>query len=159
MKKEENTLYHAVKNMMAIQQDFLRKKPENITENIHYFRNKLNIEYEWKDFEKLNNRLPEGYKWKILGFPADLMHQNTAPNTTTMRNKKYVSADGYFEAVYSYDGKLLNEGVADIDMGTYNYAPSEKGFFKHYGKDMITYNFLKNTKTDFKNFTNGEGVY
>ena len=52
------------------------------------------------------------------------MHQNTAPNTTTMRNKKYVSADGYFEAVYSYDGKLLNEGVADIDMGTYNYLLS-----------------------------------
>ena len=48
-------------------------------------------------------------------------------NTTTMRNRKYVSADGYFEAVYSYNGKLLKEGDGDIDMGTYNYSPSTKG--------------------------------
>ena len=76
------------------------------------------------------------------------MHQNTAPNTTTMHNRKYVSADGYFEAVYSYDGKLLNEGVADIDKGTYNYFPSEKNFFGHFLRDMFTYEVYKNSKQD-----------
>ena len=91
--------------------------------------------------------------------PGDSMHQNTAPNTTTMRNKKYVSADGYFEAVYSYDGKLLNEGVADIDMGTYNYLPSGKSFFGHLLRDMFTYDAYKNSKKDYENFVNGEGVY
>ena len=106
-----------------------------IDSKIHYFRNKLNVGYSWSDFEKLNTRLPEGYKWEIMKAPGDSMHQNTAPNTTTMRNKKYVSADGYFEAVYSYDGKLLNEGVADIDMGTYNYLLS--------GKNIL--NYSKNT--------------
>ena len=61
---------------------------------------------------------------------TDAMHQNTAPNTTTMRNRKYVSADGYFEAVYSYNNNktLLNEGKYDVDMGTYNYLPSGKNF-------------------------------
>ena len=78
-------------------------------------------------------------------------------NTTTMRNRKYVSADGYFEAVYSYDGKLLNEGVANIDMGTYNYAPSTKGGFYmiyHLFKDMITYNVYKNSKKDLDDYLN-----
>ena len=88
---------------------------------------------------------------------SDAMHQNTAPNTTTMHNRKYVSADGYFEAVYSYDGKLLNEGVANIDMGTYNYAPSTKGGFYmiyHLFKDMITYDVYKNSKKDLDDYLN-----
>ena len=85
---------------------------------------------------------------------SDAMHQNTAPNTTTMHNRKYVSADGYFEAVYSYDGKLLNEGVADIDMGTYNYLPSGKSFFGHFFKDMITYEVYKNSKKDLDDYLN-----
>ena len=36
--------------------------PEEITEDIHYFRNKLNVECSWNDFKKLNDRLPKGYK-------------------------------------------------------------------------------------------------
>ena len=74
-----------------------------------------------------------------------------------MRNRKYVSADGYFETVYSYDGKLLNEGVADIDMGTYNYVPSTKGWtYKAYHllKDMITYDVYKNSKKDLDDYLN-----
>ena len=138
---------------------YLPKMPEEITENIHYFRNKLNVECSWNDFKKLNDRLPKGYKWKQMMPPDDAMHQNTAPNTTTMRNRKYVSADGYFEAVYSYNGKLLNEGVADIDMGTYNYAPSTKKHLKwgsiqakgtHGIKDVLPYLIYKNTKNDLQ---------
>ena len=76
-----------------------------------------------------------------------------------MRNKKYVSADGYFEAVYSYDGKLLKEGDGDIDMGTYNYAPSTKKHLKwgsiqakgtHGIKDVLPYLIYKNTKNDLQ---------
>ena len=82
-------------------------------------------------------------------------------NTTTMRNRKYVSADGYFEAVYSYNNNktLLNEGKYDVDMGTYNYIPSGKNFLGHLKKDMFTYDAYKNTKKDYENFINGEGVY
>ena len=132
---------------------YLPKMPNfwEIDSKIHYFRNKLNVECSWSDFKKLNDRLPEGYKWTQMMPPTDSMHQNTAPNTTTMRNRKYVSADGYFEAVYSYNGKLLKEGDGDIDMGTYNYSPSTKGgiyMFFHLIEDMITYGFYKNTKSE-----------
>ena len=132
---------------------YLPKMPNfwEIDSKIHYFRNKLNVECSWSDFKKLNDRLPEGYKWKQMMPPTDSMHQNTAPNTTTMRNRKYVSADGYFEAVYSYDGKLLKEGDGDIDMGTYNYSPSTKGvkhMVFHLIEDMITYELYKNTKSE-----------
>ena len=65
--------------------------PEEITENIHYFRNKLNIEYEWKDFEKLNKRLPEKYKWVKLTLSESAMHQYTAPIYKLKFNKKYIS--------------------------------------------------------------------
>ena len=79
------------------------------------------------------------------------MHQNTSPSIVTKKNTKYVSFDGYFEAVYSYNGKLLKEGDGDIDMGTYNYSPSTKGgiyMFFHLIEDMITYGFYKNTKSE-----------
>ena len=89
-----------------------------------------------------------------------------------MRNRKYVSADGYFEAVYSYGGKLLNEGVADIDMGAYNYAPSTRkssnsknniiikaldklySYAGHGLKDMATYEIYRNSKKDLKEHLN-----
>ena len=129
---------------------YLPKMPEEITENIHYFRNKLNIEYEWKDFEKLNKRLPEEYKWSRMGFPQDLLHQNTAPNIITKSNKKFVSFDGYFEAVYSYDNIFLKEGHGDVDMGTYNYSPSGKNVKGHVAKDMVTYGIYKNSKQELE---------
>ena len=54
-----------------------------------------------------------------------MMHQNTI--YIKEPNKKYVSFDGYFEAVYYYDSQLLNEETASEDMGTYNYGPSTGG--------------------------------
>ena len=46
-----------------------------------------------------------------------------------------------------------------VDMGTYNYIPSGKNFLGHLKKDMFTYDAYKNTKKDYENFINGEGVY
>ena len=87
-----------------------------------------------------------------------MMHQNTT--CIKKPNKKYVSFDGYFEAVYSYDNKLLNEETAPEDMGTYNYAPStawkdgnttqSSSYFNHMEKDVITYNFWQNTEEEMK---------
>lgn len=134
--------------------EFMPKKPSIIfiNQEEHYFRNKLNINYEWKDFEKLNDSLPDKYKWQRMMPPLDAMHQNTAKEGKP--NRKYVSFDGHFEAVYSYYNVLLNEKNASIDMGTYNYAPSItfKGnpFKTAAAKDMSTYNLYKNTKEDLK---------
>ena len=132
-----------------------------LTPELHYFRNKLNIEYEWNDFEKLNERLPEKYRWERMGTFDSSFHQNTA--TLGKPNRKYVSFDGYFEAVYSYDNVLLNEETASIDMGTYNYSPSTawkrnkneniknaelKAKLKHTEEDVVTYFAKQNTKKD-----------
>ena len=133
---------------------YLPKMPEEITENIHYFRNKLNIEYEWKDFEKLNKRLPEEYKWVKLTLSESAMHQYTAPIYKLKFNKKYISFDGYFEVVYSYDNNLLTEGTGDSDMGTYNYSShkSKNGNeLTHALKDVLPYNLYGNTFADLIN--------
>ena len=68
-----------------------------------------------------------------------------------------MSSDGYFEAVYSYDNRLLNEKSAPVDMGTYNYNPSTGGktldeiankFKEHFLRDMFPYYIHKNTEKD-----------
>ena len=65
-----------------------------------------------------------------------------------------MSFDGYFEAVYSSDGILLNENTAPVDMGTYNYAPSTawnnifelpEAYIGHFASDMLPYYSYKNS--------------
>lgn len=50
----------------ALDQMSSRPSGETISEEEHYFRNCLNIQFEWDDFEKLNERLPDNLKWKEL---------------------------------------------------------------------------------------------
>ncbi len=133
------------------------KRPSFVSAEAHYFRNKLNIEYQWDDLVELNCRLPEEYRWSQMMPPSDREHQNTA--TEGKPNRKYVSFDGYFEAVYSHDNRLLDEETESLDMGTYNYSP-----FKHNGSvpeiigsgavhfktDFITYYMYTNTKEDWE---------
>ena len=68
-----------------------------------------------------------------------------------------MSFDGYFEAVYSSDGILLNENTAPVDMGTYNYNPSTLGedyierifaITGHFLNDMLPYYILENTEEE-----------
>ena len=69
-------------------------------------------------------------------------------------NKKYISFDGYFEVVYSYDNNLLTEGTGDSDMGTYNYSShkSKNGNeLTHALKDVLPYNLYGNTFADLIN--------
>ena len=94
-----------------------------------------------------------------------MMHQNTI--YIKEPNKKYVSFDGYFEAVYYYDNQLLNEETASEDMGTYNYGPSTGGnglkdmlinSKEHYLKDMLPYFYKKNTKRLWINVFKWQGA-
>ena len=131
------------------------KTPDFISDEQHYFRNTLNIQYEWDDFEKLNKKLPAGYKWVKMSYIMSSMHQNTA-ELPEKPNKKFVSFDGKFELVYSYDNRLLDEETGSEDMGTYNYgSPLENGLIgtvnawqNHLLKDMVTYRLYQNTKKD-----------
>ena len=125
------------------------KRPEKITQEIHYFRNKLNIEYNWKDFEKIQGRLPEGRKWIQLTKLGEMgFHQNTAD--PFLSNRKYISYEGSFEAVYNSKDELLNEETAPADMGTYNYMPfiakENPPFNTHFAKDVFPYFLRGNVK-------------
>ena len=94
----------------------------------------------------------------VLLFAADkvfIKNQCEIKNTAEVGkpNRKYVSFDGYFEAVYSYDNKLLNEKSAPVDMGTYNYNLSTAGkfaFLGHFVNDMMPYYDFKNSEKDRK---------
>ena len=85
------------------------------------------------------------------------MHQNTTEIPLLGNNRKYVSFDGYFEAVYSYDNRLINEIKGSLDMGTVNYSPSTEGVgikgkilagINHFKNDMLPYWLYRNTEKD-----------
>ena len=67
-----------------------------LTQEQHYFRNKLNIEFDWDYFEKLNTRLPQNLKWRELEWNQSLLHKFGA-----WENRKCVSACEHFEVVYT----------------------------------------------------------
>ena len=44
----------------------LPQEGEELTKEQHYFRNKLNIQMSWDDFQKLQSRLPDNLKFEEL---------------------------------------------------------------------------------------------
>jgi hypothetical protein len=90
-----------------------------INEKIHYFRNKLNVAPE-----TLEDMVKEAQKgnWRLLPPIQAAFHMNDHDKIDEpLKNLKFVSSDGYFEAVYDVNGKLLTEENDPINMGTYNY--------------------------------------
>jgi RHS repeat-associated protein len=132
-------------------------KSSSVTLEVHYFRNKLNIEYDWALFSRLNNRLPDNLSWILLPAEDSVYHQAGNPDKD---NSKYISADGHFEAVYmpvknshgntiSYE--LQNESNNYEAMGTYNYSGPNTDSYKHIFLDVIPYNIWGNTREDYFN--------
>ena len=117
--------------------------PNNsLTEEQHYFRNKLNLEYSWEDFWKLQSRLPQNYKW-IRCDDSESVYHNI---NTKSHNSKYISADGHFEVVFSLDYELVNEESDPLNMGTYNYYSYKTNLGNHVKYDIIPYVKYTNTK-------------
>ncbi len=110
------------------------------TEEEHFFRNELNIEFSWNDFKTLNERLPNNLKWKELKeITKSGFHKVGQP-----KNRKYVSACEHFEVVYTKENYLVNEKFSAINMGTYNYyGPSQSE--QHTLIDVLPYGALGNT--------------
>lgn len=108
-----------------------RPSGEYISREEHFFRNNLNIQFEWDDFQLLNERLPENLKWRELPIEQSLLHKFGQIN-----NRKYVSSCEHFEAVYTKNNKLVDEQYWSINMGTYNYyGPSQPAEHKKYDVD------------------------
>ena len=113
---------------------FMPKLPTTtLTQEQHYFRNRLNIEYDWDTFQKLNSVLPSKLAWSELPWDQSAFHKIGQVN-----NRKYVSADGHFEMVFTKENYLVNEKFSPTNMGTYNYyGPSNASLHAKY--DVYTW--------------------
>ena len=120
--------------------EYMKSLPTtDITEEQHFFRNKLNIQFSWSTFQKLNEKLPDNLKWKELPFEQSAFHKFGQIN-----NRKYVSACGHFEIVYTKENYLVDENFSAINMGTYNYyGPSQAQ--KHFDADVVPWTKWGNT--------------
>ena len=109
---------------------------EEISEEEHYFRNCLNIQFEWDEFEKLNERLPEDLKWRELPWYQSIFHKFSLDTAWQGNNRKYVSACEHFEVVYTKENYLVDEEFNSTYMGTYNYyGPTQAEEHKKYDVD------------------------
>ena len=129
--------------------EYMLTKPDSdITMEQHYFRNQLNIQYEWSDFGKLQRRLPDNLKWNgnvLSGF-----HQNNTVNRP-FSNRKYVSFDGYFELIFNDDNVLQTQYNNPDDMGTYNYYNPTTQSDLHFKYDVSPYGLIRRKWGNIKN--------
>lgn len=102
----------------------------------HYERNQYNIQ------------VPDYYDEEF--FSSDEWDDNVAANCHQFSapqkdNKKYVSKDGRFEAIYNSKGELVTD---PRDIGTYNYAHPTKKPLKHFVKDVLPWILYGNSEDD-----------
>jgi hypothetical protein len=86
----------------------------------HYFRNKLNrVPKTLNELTSLNKTLPFNKRWELLSIQNSMYHMQGVDGEY---NLKFISYDGFCEAVYNKNGVLLDENNDPINMGSYNYA-------------------------------------
>ena len=103
----------------------------------HYFRNKINRSpNSLKELMDLNKTLPINKRWKLLSISKSSYHIQGIDGEC---NLKFLSSDGYCEAVYNKHGILLNETNDPINMGTYNYAAGISSINSHGKFDVSPY--------------------
>jgi hypothetical protein len=109
----------------------------------HYFRNKLNrVPKSLKELIRINRPLPLNKRWRLLGITGSGYHIQGIDGEY---NLKFVSNDGFCEAVYNKKGILLNENNDPINMGTYNYAAGIRDVNAHVKFDVSPYLLWGNT--------------
>jgi hypothetical protein len=120
---------------------------EVFCKEIHYFRNVLNRVSE--SLEALNNEndFPFNIKWKLAPGFASIYHKY---GPECEYNKKYLSFDHMYEAVYNKNGNLLTDdgGWGSVNMGTYNYAYSLNYLLKHKSLDVEPWKLWRNSALD-----------
>lgn len=102
----------------------------------HYLRNYLNYGPPSLNdmIEEIKNNSP--MKWKLLSPDQSVFHMNGEDGEY---NLKFISKNGFFEAVYNIDGVLLTKTNDPVNMGTYNYADPILEPNKHSIYDIIPY--------------------
>ena len=108
-----------------------------VDRDMHYFRNKLNrTPKSLKELMSINMTLPIDQRWRLLGIRGSLYH---IQGYNGEYNLKFLSSDGYCEAVYNKSGDLLTEKNDPINMGTYNYAAGIPSLGAHNKFDVSPY--------------------
>ena len=119
---------------------YMKSKPSGwngvipLSMNEHYFRNSLNLNFTWAQFEKLSERLSDKMQWEVV---ISTFHQHHTVNGK--ENIKYVSPDGHFELVYNGNYELLTKFNNPDDMGTYNYYLPINDKANHAYYDVVPY--------------------
>lgn len=109
----------------------------------HYFRNKLNrVPKNLKELIQVNSTLPLNKRWRLLGISGSGYHIQGVDGEYNM---KFVSYNGFCEAVYNKKGVLLTENNDPINMGTFNYAAGIRSINAHVKFDISPYLIWGNT--------------
>jgi len=116
---------------------YLIEKNGYVDMKIHYFRNKLNrAPGSLKELLRLNSTLPPQRRWRLIPVIDSLYHMQGANGAYNM---KFVSGDGFCEAVYNKEGVLLTEKNDPVNMGTFNYAAGIHEASAHLKYDITPY--------------------
>jgi hypothetical protein len=83
------------------------------------------------------------FGWKLLEMEKMAFHMY---GINGAYNLKFISTDGYFEAVYNKDGILLTQDNDPLNMGTFNYAHQLSDQVTHYKLDVQPYFNWNNTE-------------
>ena len=136
----ERTLWLCAKS------DTYAKKHIVITEDMHYFRIKLNRAPATLD-EMINeiNSSDTDDKWTLYPMQNTRYHMFGEDGEYNLKFGSSKNTDYCYEAVYNKDGILLTENNSPINMGTYNYCSDQKDSKLHQLFDVIPYKVLGNT--------------
>lgn len=116
---------------------FLVYKIGDMDIETHYFRNKLNrAPKTLKELLGINKKLPVTQRWRLLSIRSSTYHIQGPDGEY---NVKFLSPDGYCEAVYNKKGVLLTEENDPVNMGTYNYAAGIPAKGAHSKFDVVPY--------------------
>jgi hypothetical protein len=111
-------------------------KDYGMDETVHYFRNVMNaLSDAPKDLDGMIVLAHNG-DWKLAKISDSAYHMQ---GTYGKYNLKFTSANGFFEAVYSKEGKLLTGSTDPENMGTYNYSPYGDSTADHITYDVDPY--------------------
>ena len=109
----------------------------------HYFRNKLNrAPQTLNEMIAVNKSLPISKRWILLAVINSAYH---VQGLNGQFNLKFISYDGFCEAVYNRNGVLLNEKNDPVNMGTFNYAAGIPGVGSHSKYDVAPFLVWGNT--------------
>jgi hypothetical protein len=110
----------------------------------HYFRNYFSKAPQTLDemVKIIMNKENNIFKWELLPWQKMAFHMYGKHGEY---NLKFISSDGYFEAVYNRDGILLTQENDPLNMGTFNYAHQLANQMTHYNLDVWPYFMWNNT--------------